>query len=146
LVSANNPYREIVLEEDPIPSSKSFILVSSLANSIGFPQGNGVAVLTLQDGRGEEESFSIIVGEHTSEWAFEDPDSKRFMAHNQAMIYNSRITRIRRGPWFEAHRYYTQLDLKKPLKIKKITLRFISPPGFKLPDSVLRIEEFILFY
>jgi len=145
-LSLKKPTWEMDLEGAPVPLSKSCILVSSLANSIGFPQEQVAAILTLEEDSGEVRSFSILSGEHTSEWAFENPEVQPYLAHNQAMIYSSEMTRIRNGPWFEAHTYYVQFDFEKPLKIHKINLRLVSPPGFKLLDSVLRIEKLVLLY
>lgn len=145
-VSINKPTHEIALDAGSVPLSKSIILVSSLANSVGFPHGRAAAILTLVDNHNEEHSFSILAGKHTSEWAFENPEIQRFLFHRQAIIYDSWMTRIRKGPRFEAHRYYAQFDFKKPLVIKKIDLRFTSPAGFKLSRSLLRVEKLVLLY
>ena len=145
-LSLNKPAWEIKLEEDSIPWTRSLILVSSLANSVGFPQSNAIAFLTLSSDKGEIQSFPILVGEHTSEWAFRNPDIQPFLAHNRAMIYNAWVTHIRKGPWFESYNYYAQFDLEKPIKIKKISLYRTLPLDFKLADSVLRVEKLILLY
>ncbi|HWP46468.1 MAG TPA: hypothetical protein VNM22_04845 [Candidatus Limnocylindrales bacterium] len=145
-LSLNKPAWEIKLEEDSIPLTRSLILVSSLANSVGFPQSNAIAFLTLSSDKEEIQSFPILVGEHTSEWAFGNPDIQPFLAHNRAMIYTAWVTHIRKGPWFESYNYYAQFDLEKPMKIKKISLYRTLPLDFKLADSVLRVEKLILLY
>ncbi len=145
-LSLNKPAWEIKLEEDSIPLVRSLILVSNLANSVGFPQSGAIAFLTLSSDKGEIPSFPILVGEHTSEWAFRNPDIQPFLAHNRAMIYNAWVTHIRKGPWFESYNYYAQFDLERPMKIKKISLYRTLPLDFKLADSVLRVEKLILLY
>lgn len=145
-LSLNKPIWEIQLGEEPIPLARSLILVSSLANSVGFPQSNAIAFLTLSGDAGEIQAFPILVGQHTSEWAFRNPDIQPFLAHNQAMIYKAWVTHLRKGPWFESYTYYAQFDFEKPMKIKKIGLYRTLPLDFKLADSVLRVEKLILLY
>lgn len=74
--------------ELPLPPAPAtaIVVVSALRHSVSLRQGAAVARLSVRTDDGRMQEFVLRAGEHTSEWAWGDPDVRAHVRHGQAEI------------------------------------------------------------
>ena len=121
-ISNKNPIVEIPISDAIF--SRGIRLESVLANSMEVPQGAEIAVLDVFSSDGEKQSFNILAGKDTSEWAWERNSVKLKIKHKKAKISDSWLMADRYLPYL-AHNYYTYFEFEKPVSPAKISVSYV---------------------
>ena len=102
----------------------SLALVTTLANSVGEPEGAPLGRMRLYTMEGRTIELSLRAGLETAEWAHERADVRARIKHGLAPVFDS-------GPGdatnsFRSYRYWARLPLAGPLQIKQIEITNVS--------------------
>jgi hypothetical protein len=116
------PQTRGTLSTAPIEAD-SLLLVTSLANSVGTPQGETVARIRIHTTEGVIER-EVRAGVDTAEWAHDRPDVRAIIKHDLAPIFDSNQVE---GPVsFPAHRYQTLIQLGKPARVTEVEIANVT--------------------
>jgi hypothetical protein len=115
-------------------------LVTNLSWSVDLPDGTPVARLTLRAEDGRTFDLDLLVGEHTSEWAYDRSDIQRQIKNRRAPVATSYAVKDPSGS-FKGHTYVCSLKLPEQMRI--VSGELIPAKIDKAPDlslSVFRIS------
>jgi hypothetical protein len=125
--------------------SQGILIVSNATESVGIPHDTSVANVTVFGKDQRFESFTVKLGRDTSEIFLEKPDIKVQIAHGRAALYRSWNFETDDVISVIAHDYYTKFFFLRPLRVQKITFKFLDPePEEQISDVALHIKEIIL--
>jgi len=116
------PQTRSTLTTAPVESD-SLLLVTSLANSVGIPQGATVAKIRVHTTQGIIER-EVRAGVDTAEWAHDRPDVRAIIKHDLAPIFDS--NQIEGPPGFPAHRYKTLIQFEKPARVTEVEITNVT--------------------
>jgi hypothetical protein len=137
-------------QEIPIKDSfrsKGILIVSNVTGGLMAPHKTPVANLIILGQEQRFESFTMKVGEDTSEERLEERGMKDQIAHGRSAIYRSWNIETGDGTSFPAHEYYTKFLFSRPLEAQKIILKFLNPnPEEQLSEIALHIKEIALLH
>jgi hypothetical protein len=126
--------------------STGIFIASNVTGSIMILHGTPVASVIIVGQDQRFETFTVKIGKDTSEETLEQRGVKSKVAHGRATIHRSWTIVNGDGVSFAAHDYYTKFFFSKPLKVQKITLKFLDPkPEEVLSEIALHIKEIALF-
>ncbi len=147
LLSKQSPRHTISLEGHQLSAleTKGLLIVSNLTGSIGIPHKTSLASVIINGQEKYFETFTMKAGKDTAEETLEKKQIKDAVAHGRAAIYSSWALPNDDGTTFEAHDYYSTLFFKKPLKVRKITVKLLELNDQKLPSETrFHIKEILL--
>jgi hypothetical protein len=142
-LSSAHPQTEIVLNNSF--SSTGLFIVSNLTESLSIPHGTPVASVLVVGQDQRFETFTLKIGQDTSEETLEQPEVKSMIAHGRAAIYRSWNVKTADGTPFTAHEYYTKFSFSRPFQVQTITLKlFDLQSEDPLSDVTLHIKAIAL--
>ncbi len=105
----------------PVPPiyANELRLVSSLAEAVGVPQGETVAVAHVRLVSGRVVSFPVRAGIETAEWAHDRADVRGVVAHYRAPVAETWPVA---GEGFSGHRYQGAFDLRTRYFVDGVTV------------------------
>ena len=101
----------------------SLLMVTSLANSIGLPQGATVAQIRIHTTHGIIDR-EVRAGIDTAEWAHDRPDVRAIIRHDLAPIFDS--TQMAGPLSFPAHRYRTLIQFEKAARVTEVEITNVT--------------------
>ena len=112
----------ILLESDTVA------FVTTLANSVGIPDGTIVAKVRLFTNSGDSIECELKAGLDTAEWAHERSDVKPIIRHKLAPILDS--TPGDESDSFTSHRYWTRIPLGQRVRVERIEVSNVSAEAY----------------
>lgn len=100
----------------PPVDADAISLVTNLSWSVDLPDATPVAHLTLHAADGRKFDLDLLVGEHTSEWAYDRSDIHRQIKNRRAPLATSYAVKDSSGS-FKGHTYVCSLELPEQMKI-----------------------------
>jgi hypothetical protein len=107
--------------------SQGILIASHVTESVGIPHETSVVNVTVFGKDQRFESFMLKLGRDTSETFLERPDIKAQIAHGRATLYRSWNLEAGDMTPFTVHDYYTKFFFPRPLRVQKITFKFLDP-------------------
>ncbi|MCL4395673.1 MAG: YfhO family protein, partial [Chloroflexi bacterium] len=123
-------------------------IVSSLAQSVDWPDGKPVATVTLYTENGDEYQFSLRAGLDTAEWAYERSDVRAIVKHSMPQVATTfpaySAFPVEQHP---GHNYLARFDVTQNGQPRRVTGVSVTPlvdPGlihveklsFVSPDGI----------
>jgi hypothetical protein len=128
--------RELVV---PPTETTRLVVESFVSHSVHRPDGTAAAEITLTGAEGRMASFTLRIGEHTAEWAYDRSDVVAEIAHQQPPVIRSWPARSGFPP--EDHRGYVYgaaFDLDPAFTVTRVVIRPL------IPRAYVRVERGIL--
>ncbi len=124
----------------PIPANK-LVVISSLAQSVDWPNGHIVAQIALVTQDGEKLTLPLEAGNDTAEWAYERSDVRQAVKHSMPPV----ATTFPASSSFPeeahpGHNYLAQFDLTRAGQAQIITGITITP---SVPSGLIHIEKMV---
>ena len=110
-------------------------IVSAMGCSATIPDGSEVARIKTTDTQGRTKSYPLLAGRDVAEIAYDCPDVRPKMQHQQAPIFKTLAGR----PDCLSHQYVKRLSLSQPEQIRQLELEWTYPSG------VLQLYQISLF-
>ena len=125
---------------EPVPVT-AIGIVSALACSGEINTGEEVVYIELKDEHGKEQTYRIVAGYDTAEWAYDCPDVLPVMKHSKATTFNSFSVQSNGEAKCEGHRYVTTLPLSEATRISEINLRWGNRPGAIIVSKISLFDD-----
>ncbi len=142
ILSAKSPQLEFELTR--MESCASIGLVTSLANGIEAFQGTVIAHGRIEGINGAVETFEIIAGQDTAEWAIRFPHVQEMLQHEIPQPYRVWTVQQPDNSINVAQNYIKQIKFQRPFTPVKVSLEFVSSPD--MPPNVMLDINRLIFY
>ncbi len=104
-------------------------LISSLRSAVDIPQDADVAEVVVVDTNGERVTLQLKAGRDTAEWAWDRPDVRPRVAHQQAKVADKVWSTDTEGRTYQANLYYSKLPLDKTRIVQRVEFHYSYPKG-----------------
>jgi Bacterial membrane protein YfhO len=101
------------------------VLITSMANSIDVEQGTSVGRLRLTTDLGHVIEKELRAGIDTSEWAYERPDVRPVIKHQQASVFDRQVGDAQNT--YQACRYVTRVPFENSSRVTRVELMNLTP-------------------
>lgn len=112
----------------PTPTTK-IGFVTNMGCSVEIPNQTEVLQVQVTDINGGVETQNLRAGQDTSEWAYDCPDVKPVIQHQQAPIFQSFPQQRAKAGGCPGHTYLSTFKLNQPTMIKSLDLKWVGPAG-----------------
>ncbi|MCD4655874.1 phospholipid carrier-dependent glycosyltransferase, partial [bacterium] len=127
----------------------SFVINSHLSNAADIPQGTPVAEFKLIFTDGHSETFTMLTGVHTSEWAIDRPDVTLQSRHNRASLSVAADCANRQNPPFLCYEYRSEWKFNAIESAQSLNIRYllgkdtdsVTKPEFSIRDIVGQVRN-----
>jgi hypothetical protein len=126
---ANSRSANVTYYMNPPVRADSVSLISNLRSATDIPQDADVADVVVVDTNGERVTLKLKAGRDTAEWAWDRPDVKPHMAHQQAKVADRVWSADPAGNRYQAYLYYGRLPLDKTRTVAKVEFHYTYPKG-----------------
>ncbi|MFQ5594078.1 MAG: YfhO family protein, partial [Anaerolineae bacterium] len=127
--------------EIPPTRAEALELVSFTSQSADWPQGEVAADILLTDDHGKTVTLAVRAGQETAEWAYDRPDVREHIAHEQPEVARTWPARSGFPPEdHPGHTYRARYALPSPMDVAKMQVVPNNPAG------LIHIKEITLVW
>lgn len=141
-LSREHPQLQVELEKSALFSSIG--IVTSLANGGEVPQKTVIARGQVEGENGRVETFELVAGQNTAEWAIRFPDLQGMVKHTMPQVYRAWTVRQPDETIVIAQNYIKKVKFQRFFAATKFFLEFI--PSSDLPSDLMLDVDRIIFY
>jgi hypothetical protein len=102
-------------------------VISSLRWATNVPQGAQIARITAVETTGRQQTFLLLAGVHTAEWAWERRDLRGRIGHELPRVAHTWQQQDGRAPPFPAHHYFAEFPLGGRVALQRVEVQFLHP-------------------
>jgi hypothetical protein len=135
---------QLHVDLDVIEPCVAIGIVSALANGIDVPQGTIIARGRIEGENGATETFEIVAGVDTAEWAIRFPQIQKIVHHTPPQAYRSWTVQQSDQSIVVAQNYMKPISLQPSFMPTKLSLQLVTVPG--LPSNLSLDVNRIVFY
>ena len=132
------------LELNVIYPCSSIGIVTSLSNGIEVPQGTVLVHGWVEGENGIVETFDLVAGRDTAEWAIRFPSIQEIVKHHVPQAYRAWTVQQPGETVTVAQNYTKQIDFRFPFVPTKFSLEFLSSSD--IPSNLAIDVDRIIFY
>lgn len=141
-VSAAAPRLDVTFKTGE--SAAALGMVTSLANGRDVPQGTIVARGRIDGEQGVIETFELIAGQDTAEWAIRFPQIREQARHDAPNVFRAWTVRQTDDTFFVAQNYLKYIRFQRPFTLKKLTVEFLVSANLP-PNLTVDVNRLILY-
>jgi hypothetical protein len=135
---------QLTIAFDVASPCASIGIVTSLANGIAVPQGTVVAHGRIEGDNGTLETFDLIAGQDTAEWAIRFPHIEGIVHHDMPQPYRAWTVPQPDETFAVAQSYIKLVSFRTPVVPKKLFLKFTVSPDTPL-NLIVDIDRILLY-
>jgi hypothetical protein len=135
---------QLQLEFDEVSPFSAIGIVTSLAGGIEVHQGTVVARGQIEGEHGVVETFEIVAGQDTAEWAIRFPHVQKIVKHAMPQVYRAWTIQQTDETVTVAQNYMKQVNFRIPFVLTKFFLEFT--PSSDIPSELMLDVDRIVFY
>jgi|GEM_PF-499941 len=125
----NNRSANVTYYMNPPVKADEVSLISNLRGAVDIPQDADVADVVVVDTSGERVTLKVKAGRDTAEWAWDRPDVRPYVAHQQPKVVDRVWYQDPNGSAFQANLYFGNLKLDKTRTVARVEFHYNYPRG-----------------
>ncbi|HEX2988047.1 MAG TPA: YfhO family protein [Chloroflexota bacterium] len=137
----NNRSAHVTYYMNPPVKADEVSLISSLRSAADIPQDAEVADVVVVDTNGERVTLKVKAGRDTAEWAWDRPDVRPHVGHQQPKVADKIWASDTEGRRYQANLYYGNLKLDKTRTVQRIEFHYNYPKGSMRLFGMMLLER-----